>query len=210
MKMVAGLAKKTSSEADTSRVNCPPNLESLFPMIAKILLTLAVILGLIAVVAAFQPAHYRVERSVIVAAPAASVFAQTNDLHKYQTWNPFGKSDPAAVYTHSGPTTGTGAVLKWTSTGQTGEGTMTIVESRPTELVRYRLDFVRPMAGTAVVAFTIKPEGNQTRVTWGMEGEKNFISKVIGLFVSMDKMIGGAFEGGLVDLKTIVEAEAKK
>jgi hypothetical protein len=87
---------------------------------------------------------------------------------------------------------------------------MTIVESSPNELVRYRLDFVRPMAGTADVAFTLKPEGGQTRVTWGMEGEKNYISKVMCLFMSMDKMVGGAFERGLADIKTIVETEAKK
>ena len=42
-----------------------------------------------------------------------------------------------------------------------------------------------------------------------MEGDKVYLAKLMGLFMSMDKMIGGAFERGLVELKTIVEKEAK-
>ena len=116
-------------------------------MLIKILIALAILLVVLAVVAAFRPATYRVVRSATMTAPPARVFAQTNDLHQYQTWNPFGKSDLKAVYTYEGPATGVGSVLKWSSTGQTGAGTMTIVESRPNESVRYRLVFLKPMAG---------------------------------------------------------------
>ncbi|MBI3886438.1 MAG: SRPBCC family protein [Opitutae bacterium] len=178
-------------------------------MLIKILLALAILLAVLALVAAFQSSTYRAVRSATLAAPPARVFAQTNDLRKYQTWNPFGKSDPAATYVYEGPATGVGSVLKWSSTGQTGEGTMTIVESRPNELVRYRLVFVRPMAGAGDMAITLQAQGNQTLVTWSMEGEKAYLAKVMCLFVSMEKMVGGAFERGLAELKTIVEKEAK-
>ena len=56
------------------------------------------------------------------------------------------------------------------------------------------------------VQFTFEPAGDQTTVTWSMEGKKNFMSKAIGLFMSMDSMIGGQFEKGLADLKSVVEA----
>jgi hypothetical protein len=36
------------------------------------------------------------------------------------------------------------------------------------------------------------------------------MAKAIHLFVSMDKMIGGQFEKGLADMKTVAEATAKK
>lgn len=179
-------------------------------MIIKILTALAILLVVVALVAAFQSATYRVVRTATMAAPPASVFAETNDLHKYQIWNPFGKSDPAATYAYEGPATGVGSVLAWSSKGQTGEGRMTIVESRPSELVRYRLVFIRPMAGTGDMAFSLQPQGNQTLVTWRMEGSKNYFAKLMGLFMGMDKMIGGAFERGLAEIKTIVEAETKR
>lgn len=179
-------------------------------MLIKILLALALLVVVIAIVAAFQSSTYRVVRAATFGVPPAIVFSQTNDLRKYQTWNPFGKSDPAATYVYEGPATGLGSNVKWLSKGQTGEGTMTIVESRPNELVRYRLVFVRPMAGTGDMAITLQAQGNQTLVTWSMEGDKAYFAKVMGLFMSMDKMIGGAFERGLAELKTIVEKEAKQ
>ena len=87
---------------------------------------------------------------------------------------------------------------------------MTIVESRPNELVRIRLDFEKPFTSTGLAEFTFKPAGDQTSVTWSMTGRKNFITKAMGLIVSMDKMIGGQFEEGLANLKGLAEARAKK
>ena len=179
-------------------------------MIIKILIVLALVVGVILIVAAFQSSTYRVVRTATFGAPPASVFARTNDLHSYQTWNPFGKSDPAGTYAYEGPATGVGSILKWSSKGQTGEGTMTNVESRPNELVRYRLVFIKPMAGTGDMAFTLQAQGNQTLVTWSMEGGKVYLAKLMGLFMSMDKMIGGQFESGLASMKAIAEEAAKK
>lgn len=82
---------------------------------------------------------------------------------------------------------------------------MTITESRPSELVRFRLDFVKPFAGTNVAEFTFKPEGDQTQVTWTMTGTKNFVFKAVGLFMNCDRMVGGQFEQGLADLKSVVQ-----
>jgi len=43
-----------------------------------------------------------------------------------------------------------------------------------------------------------------------MMGKYNFITKGVGLFMNMDKMIGGNFEKGLAELNTIVESEVGK
>jgi hypothetical protein len=88
-----------------------------------------------------------------------------------------------------------------------GEGRMTIVESRPHELVRMRLDFMRPFASTAFAEFTFAPDDGRTAVTWSMAGRNNFMAKAIHLIVNMDRMIGGQFEHGLAALK--LQAEAK-
>jgi hypothetical protein len=87
---------------------------------------------------------------------------------------------------------------------------MTIIESRPSELIRVKLEFFKPFAGNSIAEFTFKPEGNQTAVTWSMAGENNFMAKAVHLFINMDKMIGGQFEKGLAQMKAVVEAAAKQ
>jgi hypothetical protein len=68
-----------------------------------------------------------------------------------------------------------------------GEGWMTITESRPSDLIRIKLEFMKPFRATNTAGFTFKPEGNQTAVTRSMTGENNFIAKAVHLFMNMDK-----------------------
>ena len=175
-------------------------------MLKKILLILAVLVVGFVIVAALQPPTYQVARSTTIAAPPAVVFAQVNDLHKFQTWSPWAKLDPAAKYTYGGPPAGVGAVFNWAGNSKVGEGRMEITESRPHELVRIKLDFIEPFASTAMTDYTFKSENNQTTVTWSMAGNQNFMSKAFGLIMSMDKMIGQDFEKGLANLKSVAES----
>jgi uncharacterized protein YndB with AHSA1/START domain len=179
-------------------------------MLIKILIAVALVLVVLAIVVALQPGDFRVARSANISAPPASVFAQVNDFHKWETWNPWGKIDPAMRQSYDGAPAGVGAVYSWAGNNEVGEGRMTIIESRPSELIRVKLEFFKPFAATNTAEFTFKPEGDQTVVTWSMFGEKNFMAKAIHLFVSMDRMIGGQFEKGLADMKAVAEATAKK
>jgi len=175
-------------------------------MLWKILVALVVIVvGLVAVIA-LQPARYRVSRSTTIAAPAPVVFAQVNDFHRWTAWSPWEKIDPAMKRTYEGPPAGVGASYTWVGSGEVGEGRMTIVESRPSDLIQVKLEFVKPFAGTSVAEFTFKPEGDRTLVTWSMTGDKNFIAKAIHLVMSMDRMIGDQFDKGLAAMKTVAEA----
>ena len=45
---------------------------------------------------------------------------------------------------HGGPA-GSGAVYTWTGNKEVGEGRMTIIESRPNDLIRINLEFFRPL-----------------------------------------------------------------
>ena len=175
-------------------------------MIWKILIALVVIVvGLVGVIT-LQPARYRVSRSTTIAAPAPVVFAQVNDFHKWSAWSPWEKIDPAMKRTYEGPPAGVGASYAWVGSREVGEGRMTIVESRPSDLIHVKLEFVKPFAGTSVAEFTFKPDGERTLVTWSMTGDKNFIAKAIHLVMSMDRMIGDQFDKGLAAMKTVAEA----
>lgn len=177
-------------------------------MLPIILAILAVLLvGFLAFVAT-RPAAFRYTRSLAIAAPAETLFAQVDDLRKFQDWNPWAKLDPQCAFTFEEATTGTGASYHWKGNSKVGEGRMTITESRPHELVRSRLEFIKPFASTNVAEFTFKPEGGRTLVTWTMTGENKFMSKLMGVFMNFEQMIGRDFEQGLATLKTLAEQPA--
>ena len=178
-------------------------------MIIKILIAFAIIVVLIVIVA-LQPSEFRIARRANVSALPSAVFAQVNDFHKWQAWNPWGKVDPAMKQTYDGAPAGTGATYTWSGNKEVGEGRMTITESRPNDLIRIKLEFFKPFAATNTAEFTFKPEGNQTVVTWSMFGQNNFMAKAVHLFMNMDKMIGGQFEKGLAQMKSVVEAGRKQ
>ena len=175
----------------------------------KILAIVVVIIIVLVVIVALQPGDFRVARSNLVSAPPPAVFAQVNDFHKWSAWNPWGKIDPVMKQNYEGAPAGPGAIYTWTGNKEVGEGRMTITDSRPSDLIRVKLEFLKPFAATNTAEFTFVPEGNQTRVTWSMFGAKNFMAKAVHLFMNMDKMIGGQFEKGLADMKVAAEGAAK-
>ena len=174
-------------------------------MLVKILLALVVIVGVLAVVVAMQPSDLRVARTATIAAPAPALFAQVNDFHKWPAWSPYEKLDPAMKRSYAGAPAGTGAVYAWSGNSQAGEGRSTITESRPNELIRIKLEFVRPFAATSTAEFAFKPAGDRTDVTWTLVGTNNFMAKAVHLVMNMDRMIGGQFEEGLAALRTVAE-----
>ena len=175
-------------------------------MMKKILIGLAAIVVLIGIFLAFaatRPADFRVERSATLSASPAALFEHVNNHRKFTVWNPFMKLDPNVKNTYSGPESGVGAVCSWDGNRDIGAGSCTIIESKPGELVRCRMDWKRPMEGTATVDFTFKPVGDKTVVTWAMYGKNNFVGKVMSVFMDCDKMCGPQFEKGLADLGAI-------
>lgn len=177
-------------------------------MLFNILIGVAAILVIFIIVVAMQPNDFRTTRSLPMAGPASAAFDQVNDLHNWADWSPWAKMDPNMKLTYDGPRTGTGAKYAWVGNKQVGEGRMTIIESRPSDLVRLKLEFLKPFTATNEAEFTFKPEGNKTNVTWSMIGKKNFVFKAMGLLMNMDKMVGNDFEKGLAGIKTIVEKTA--
>ena len=87
---------------------------------------------------------------------------------------------------------------------------MTLTESRANELVRIKLEFFKPFKATNVAEFSFKDQGGQTLVTWAMTGQKNFAAKAFYLIMNMEKMLGGDFDKGLSQLKSVVESASQK
>jgi uncharacterized protein YndB with AHSA1/START domain len=178
-------------------------------MIKKILLSIVAVLAVILIIPVFKSPNYRVERSRAITAPPAVLFEYVNSHKKFNEWNPFVKMDPEAKMTYTGPEAGVGAVSSWVGP-KTGEGSATITESKPGELVRQRMDWKKPMEGVSTVEFTFEPVGDETLVTWAMFGESNYLGKLMSLVMDCEKMCGPPFEQGLADLEKLVTAAPAK
>ena len=174
----------------------------------KVLLVLLVAIVAFLAFAATRPARFHVERSITIAAPADAVYPHIVDFHQWPAWSPWEKLDPNMTRTLGGAESGVGATYHWTGNDKVGEGNMAITEARPGERVVIKLDFLKPFEASNISTFTLAPEGAGTRVTWAMDGNNNFMAKVMCIFMNMDKMVGGDFEKGLENLKALVESGA--
>jgi hypothetical protein len=163
------------------------------------------ILGLVIFIYLKSP-DFCITRSRRIQAPAGVIFAQIEDFHLWEAWSPWAKMDPQAKNTFDGPATGLGSSFRWEGNNQVGSGIMTVLESRPSQSLRIRLQFLKPFAATNTAEFTLTPAEGGTLVTWSMTGKNNFIAKLAGLFFDCDKLVGGQFEQGLISLQTIAEA----
>ena|SRR5687767_12236750 len=176
-------------------------------MVKKVLATLFIVLLVLVLVvlavASTRPSDFKVERQASLPAPPATVFPLVNDLGRWPQWSPWEKLDPNMKRTISEPSSGTGATYAWTGNNQVGEGVMTIVSSEPNARVGLRLDFVKPWASTSQTVVDIAPSDAGSQVTWTMTGKHDLMSKVMCLFVDMDKMMGKDFESGLANLGTV-------
>jgi len=167
---------------------------------------LAVIAGVL-IYASTRPDSFRVERSVGVKAPPEKIFPLINDLKAWAAWSPYEKKDPAMKRSFGAVTAGKGATYAWEGDRNVGQGRMEIVESAPTGKVLIKLDFIKPFEAHNTAEFILAPKGDTTSVTWAIYGPSAYVTKVMGLFLNMDTMIGKDFEAGLADLKTAAERQ---
>jgi uncharacterized protein YndB with AHSA1/START domain len=175
-------------------------------MVMTIAIALAAALAALLLYAAFKPDACQFARSIQIAAPPERIFPLIDDLAAMNAWNPFVKADPNIKLAYSGPARGVGALNRFEGNGKVGAGEAEIIESIPPMKVVMALRMERPMKCRNRVEFTLAPRADVTDVTWTMSGPQPFIGKLMSIFVSMDKMVGGAFEAGLADLKSRAEA----
>ena len=155
---------------------------------------------------ATRPGSFKVQRSASINAPAETVFPLINDFHRWAEWSPFERFDPDMRRSFGGAQQGNGATYAWEGNNKAGKGSMEIIGSTPPSNVKIQLDFEKPFPSNNLTDFILQPSGDQTNVTWAMSGPSSFIVKFIGIFMSMDRMIGKDFEEGLFNLKRVAEA----
>jgi uncharacterized protein YndB with AHSA1/START domain len=177
----------------------------MFEVIVIIAIILAIAIALVLILAAAKPDAFRVTRGTVIKAPPETVFPLIADFHEWGKWSPWEERDPAMKRTFGGTERGVGAVYAWDGNKNVGAGRMEITRaSAPSDIV-IKLDFIKPFEGHNVAEFTLSPQGSGTDVTWVMHGPAPFMSKVMQVFMNMDRMIGRDFEAGLANLKKVAE-----
>ena len=150
---------------------------------------------------------YTVSRSAAIAATPDRIYDQLIDFRRWPAWSPWEELDPGMERHHEGPESGVGAVYRWSGNRKAGQGRMEILEATAPREIRIKLDFDKPFKSSNTTTFTLRPQGPGTDVTWTMVGPRTLMLKVMGIFMSMDKMVGRDFEKGLARLADVVERE---
>jgi hypothetical protein len=169
-------------------------------------LVLCIAIAGVLIVAATRPDIISVQRSANIHAAPERIFPLLSDFrpNSWGRWSPYETKDPDMQRTFSGPTQGIGAVYEWQGDRNIGQGRMEITGATSSK-VTIKLDFIKPFEAHNVAEFTLQPQADATQVTWAMRGPANYLSKIISVFLDMDRMIGSDFEAGLARLKTLAE-----
>ena len=174
-------------------------------LVRRLVIVLAIVIAAIVAYAYTLPDSTRVERSIVIERPAATVFAQLNDFRRFQLWSPWADIAPdVTTVEYSGAERGVGAVMRWASESpDVGKGQQTITVSEPNQRLVTALvfdDFGENGAG-----FDLAPAGAGTEITWWLEQEHgmNPAGRLIGSM--LDGWVGPSYERGLERLKTLAE-----
>jgi uncharacterized protein YndB with AHSA1/START domain len=181
----------------------------MFEIIAIIAVVLALAIAVVLILAATKPDTFSVRRAATVKAPPEKIFSLINDFHQWGTWSPWENKDPAMKRSYSGAQSGKGAIYAWDGNKNVGSGRMEILDaSQPSKIV-IKLDFFKPFEAHNTAEFTMLPQGDASNATtdinWQMHGPAPFMSKVMQVFMNVDRMVGKDFEIGLANLKRLTE-----
>ncbi len=173
-------------------------------MLKKIGLALVLLIAALLIFAATRPDSFSVERRIVIQAPPEKIQPLIADFHRWADWSPWEKLDPAMQRTFGGPPAGVGATYGWQGNKDVGRGRMEVKAAAP-DKVSIQLDFIEPFEAHNTADFLLAPKDGGTEVRWVMFGPSTFVTKLMGVFVSMDAMIGKDFEKGLAQLKAAAE-----
>jgi hypothetical protein len=174
-------------------------------VIAIVAVVLAVAIAVVLILAATKPDSFSVTRAIDITAPAERIFPLINDFHQWVSWSPWENKDPALKRSYDGPVSGKGAVYGWDGNKNVGSGRMEILEASAPSKILIKLDFLKPFEAHNTAEFTMLPQGASTRLNWVMRGPAPFMSKLMQVFMNLDRMIGKDFEIGLANLKKLAE-----
>ncbi len=177
----------------------------------EILISFAIVAALMLIVGLVLPSERHLSESVETNRKMNIVFDTINSLRRFKDWNPLFLRDPRLKTELSGPGSGVGTKLSYSSdVKQIGNGSWEIVESEPGKKVKYALE--NPQRGSdKFMTFTLKPTGKgavKRNIEITQEYDVNYgwnlFGRYAGLYVK--RHVGDDIKLGLARLTTMLAA----
>lgn len=177
-------------------------------MLLKIFIALVVLISAFLIYVATRPSFFRYERSGVINATPEEIFPYISQLKLGHEWSPYEKTDPNMKKNITGVDGEAGAAMDFEGNKEAGSGRLEILKVVPNQAVDIKLIMIKPFHAENLVQYSLSadPSGG-TRFTWVMSGDGGFLGKLISVLIDCEKMIGGQFEEGIANLKTLIEGK---
>ena len=164
------------------------------------ILLIVLLLGLV-LVGVFLPKDFSVQRSVRIDTNPTHVSVYIVNLNQWPHWSPWKDYDETMEVTLGDQILGVGANQSWKGDSSTGRLEFTKVSDDRVEFTCYFGD----TQSEADCYLSFVPDGDATKVEWGMSGSID--TPIIGGYFAMlmDQMVGSKFEHGLHKMKAAAE-----
>ena len=175
----------------------------------EILISLAIVLGLYLVVALVLPSKRHLVEKVETNRKLTIVFDSLNSLRRFKDWNPLVLRDPRMELSYSGPTSGVGARMDYSSKEERlGKGSWEITESVPREKISYKIVNIE-RGDDKRTTFSFKPTGRNNRnveitQTYDVDYGWDLLGRYSGLYVA--RHVGDDMKMGLARLVGMLAA----
>ncbi|MFZ5661870.1 MAG: SRPBCC family protein [Pseudomonadota bacterium] len=173
----------------------------------EILISLAIVTVLFLGVALVLPSKRELEHSVETNRKLTIVFDTINSLRRFDDWHPVVLRDPKVKIELSGPESGVGATMNYSSQERgIGDGSWKIVESVPRQKVVYEIQD-QQRGRDKRMTFTLTPTGRNNRnvrITqhYSVDYGWNLLGRYSGLYVSSN--VGEDMKIGLQRLSNML------
>lgn len=159
---------------------------------------------------AVQPNDFEFNRSRTIQAPVSVLFKKVNDFKNWPQFSPWLEQEPNANLTYGETTSGMGANYSWEG-AVLGEGSMETLTVNDNSSISQHISFVKPYKSESDIYWKFEPSEEGTKVTWGMKGEQDFMTKMYTVFAgSIEKNTAPDFDRGLFKLDSVVTADMRK
>ena len=142
-------------------------------MIRRIAMVIGLLLLLLLGRAALSSGEVAAESARLIEAPPKTVMPYLDNFHGWAGWWPPERGDPGVARRFGATASGPGARYDWTTGGQAGSGSMTIV-AQTADTLTIRVDQRAPQRATADIVFKLTAVDEGTRVTMRYAGHQDF------------------------------------
>ncbi len=157
----------------------------------ELLISLAIVAALFIIVGFMLPSHRHIEQSVETNRKMTIVYDTINSFARFTQWNVLPLHDPEMDINLSGPTSGVGARLDYSSKERSvGSGHWELVESDPGKSVTFKVANKEP-GSNKVTTFKLEPTGRgavkrNVRITqtYDVDYGMNLFGRYAGMYVS--------------------------